>query len=101
MHGVCGIDFQSLKEAFDALSFTKPEQKQILTIVSLILALGNVEFQRVGDKECTIPDRAWLDVAAGLLQVLPYHHFALRIHPSLDMHMHVCNDGIFQMLALI
>ena len=38
-------------------------------ILDRVQAIGNIEFRSLGEKKCDIPDKAWLDVAAGLLQV--------------------------------
>ena len=51
------------------LQFTAQQQEQAWALISAILALGNIEFRQTGDKKCDIPDKGWLDVAAGLLQV--------------------------------
>jgi len=62
-------DLGAVREAMEALQFSKQEQQSVFTIVSAILAIGNVMFRSTGDKKCDIPDKAWLDVAARLLQV--------------------------------
>ena len=69
---ISGIDdvksFKEMASAFDLLSVSSEEQKQLFGLLSGLLVLGNVTFVDEDDK-AQIADEKWLDATEALLGV--------------------------------
>ncbi|MES1911902.1 MAG: hypothetical protein MHM6MM_004262, partial [Cercozoa sp. M6MM] len=62
-------DFEELVEAFEALDFVNQERDDVFQITAAIMHLGNIGFNAVGAKKCTIKNTTALKKAADLFGV--------------------------------
>jgi myosin-1 len=66
-------DFQETLEAMSMLGFSSVEQDAILSLVSSVLHIGNIQFTSTGDRNCELSSNSIssssINAASNLMQV--------------------------------